>query len=160
MLGRVRHCLLLPVAILLGVPTGARAQHVQAAPVEPKYAAMQAELIAYTRYYGGLLGLGQWTIEIRLDSLPGDFLANTLSQPKIYQALTIFDPENVAQEREPWRVVLHELLHIVTAQIHGFSFRLAGDDDQARTLVQYMFEDLVQRMAIWPVWPKPPKENK
>ena len=153
----LRRALPLALASLLLMPQVYAQQLLTEVP-PPAYAARYAEVLVWERYYAQLLHLDAWTITIRFDSLPPGFLANTLSHPATKRALTTFDPWQIASEGEPWRVVLHELLHIASAQIHGFAQQLARGDDEAQTLVQYMFEDLVQRMAVWPVWPKPRKE--
>lgn len=144
--------LLLCLAML---PVAARAQQLQVETPPPEQAALAAQLLAWTRFYTTLIDLQEWTITLRIDSLTDGILANTMSNPNRKIALIQIDPR-VTTDSEPWRVILHELIHVVTAQPHLLAWNLAGMNEEARGVVQYIFEDTVQRISFWPVWPKPP----
>ena len=117
-----------------------------------------AHVLSWARFYGSLLGLQDWMITIKLDSLAPGILATTYAHPGQRQAHVLLDTIGLRHEGEPQKVVLHELLHIVTGQAHTLALQAAGSNPESRALVGFAFEDLVQRMTGWRFWPTPPKE--
>lgn len=140
------------VCSLLLLPRGAHAQHLT--PPPPPEA---AQIARWTRFYGGLLKLEAWTIEVQVASLATDNLATSRNiRLGELHAVQVYDVKQLMEEREPWRVVVHELLHLSVAPQHALALELAGDDRSLEMYVNYVFEDLVRRLTALSVWPKPP----
>ena len=132
--------------------------------VPTEHVAVQAwrpKLVRWLQHYTRLMQLQQWdTIWVSFVDLEDPtWLATTSVFGGKQQAQIAFDLEVVATESEPWRVVVHELLHIKTFAPHSLGLHLISlcPESEDREFVMNVMEGFVVELTRLPVWKEPPK---